>query len=159
MKSILTALLLLATSPLWAQQTPAIKAADLMHRLQQKDTIYIVNFWATWCAPCIEELPEFDELQKRYHDQPVKVLLVSIDYKRDYEIRLDRFVAKRKIQPEVLWLKENNPNKFLLKLDRKWQGTIPATLIVNAKNQYSYFIEGVIEAPEIEVLVNKQLAL
>ena len=50
------------------------------------DTVYVINFWATWCGPCVEEMPYFEQLHARMAEKPVKVLLVSMDFKKDLDI-------------------------------------------------------------------------
>ena len=142
-----------------AQNIPAYKVTDLMDRVSNKDTLYIVNFWATWCGPCVKELPEFSKLAKHYEGQPVKILLVSCDFKTDYPKKLVSFIRKKKLAHEVAWLNETDANYFIPKIDNRWQGSIPATLIINSRNDYKNFFEGMIKAEQIQVLADKQLAL
>src|SRR5215217_6535032 len=73
--------LLIYSIPSDAQQIPAYTAGKLMQRLNNKDTTYIVNFWATWCGPCVKELPQFDKLHQMYQGKPVKVIMASFDFK------------------------------------------------------------------------------
>src|SRR5471030_2436347 len=80
-----------------SEKPAVIKADDLMKRIANKsDTTYVINFWATWCAPCVKELPAFEKLNENYKDKKVKVLLVSMDFKQDYEKKLIPFVRKKK---------------------------------------------------------------
>ena len=57
-----------------------------------KDTTLVINFWATWCKPCIEELPCFEELRERYIGQNVLVILVSLDFKSQLEKKFIPFL-------------------------------------------------------------------
>lgn len=159
MKSVFTIIAFFFVQTLFAQNIPAYKAEDLMKRIQNEDTLYVINFWATWCAPCVHELPEFDKLYKQYSKQPVKIILVSLDFPEDYKIRLAHFVEKKKMLPEVVWLNEAKPNDFIPKIENRWQGSIPATLIVQSKTHYRSFIERSIEAEQLQALIDKQLAL
>ena len=63
-----------------SQNIPAYTAEKLMKRAGNNDTTYIINFWASWCGPCVAELPQFDALQKKYAAEKVKVLMVSFDF-------------------------------------------------------------------------------
>lgn len=142
-----------------AQKIEAYTSPQLMERVSNPDTMYVVNFWATWCAPCVKELPEFDNLAKAFADRPVKVLLVSLDFKEDYPGKVIKFINKKKLAHEVAWLNETDANAFIPQIDNSWQGSIPATLLIYHKNEYRNFFEGVIKAERLQMLIDKQLAL
>jgi thiol-disulfide isomerase/thioredoxin len=141
-----------------AQQIPAYSADGIIAHTSNKDTLYIINFWATWCAPCVHELPEFNALQKHYANMPVKILLVSLDFKEDYPYKLSRFVEKQKLTPEVAWLSDTDPNVFIPRIDNSWQGSIPATVIVHPGKGFKKFIEGAITGRQVSAIVDKVLA-
>jgi thiol-disulfide isomerase/thioredoxin len=96
------------------------------------DTTYVVNFWATWCAPCVQELPFFLELDSMYRDQPFKLILVSLDFKKDYLRKLEPFVREKKIAQYVVVLEDNRANYWIDDIDPSWSGAIPATLVYRA---------------------------
>lgn len=153
---LLAVLLLSLNSP--AQSIAIYKAEDLLARVSNKDTIYVVNFWATWCAPCVKELPEFDKTEQQFAGKPVKVLLVSLDFKEAYPKKLQQFITKKKLEPEVIWFNETNANEFIPKIDNSWSGSIPATWIVNSANDYKIFNEGTVTATQIGSIVDRQLS-
>jgi thiol-disulfide isomerase/thioredoxin len=105
------------------------------------DTTYIINFWATWCDPCVKELPDFEKLNDNYKNKKVKVILVSIDFLADYNSRLIPFIEKKIMKSEIMLLNESKPNEFINKINPKWQGSIPSTMIINNKQNYSEFFE------------------
>lgn len=156
-KTIISCILLLWGVYANAQQIPAFSADQVIRYTSSKDTLYIINFWATWCAPCVAELPEFDAIKKRYATQPVKVLLVSLDFKEDYPYKLARFIERKRLTPEVVWLSETNPNVFIPKIETSWQGSIPATVIVHPGKGYKQFIEGSISERQISKIADKVL--
>lgn len=111
--------------------------APLLHK--QDDKIHVVNFWATWCKPCVEELPAFEKLQATYKDKNVEVLLVSIDFPNQIEEQLVPFIKENKIQSEVVVLDDPYQNKWINAIDKTWSGALPATLIY--KNNKRAFYE------------------
>lgn len=116
------------------QQVPIIKFNTLKSYLQSySDTTYIINFWATWCKPCVAELPAFIAIDGLYKGQPVKVILISLDFKRQYEERLVPFIKNRKITATTMLIDETDYNSWIDKVDPSWSGAIPATLIINGK--------------------------
>lgn len=97
--------------------------------LSDKNTIYIVNFWATWCAPCVKELPHFEQLNSE--NKKVKVVLISLDFKKEFEAKLLPFIQKKNIKSQVVLLTDKDYNTWLPSVDKDWSGSIPATLIIN----------------------------
>lgn len=101
--------------------------------IKEDDTTYVINFWATWCAPCIKELPYFEKLHTE--NPKVKVILVSLDSRKDLEKKLIPFVYRKKITAQVVLLSDKEYNAWLDKIDASWSGAIPATLILNGKRK------------------------
>ena len=118
---------------------------ELVHRIKNSDTTYVINFWATWCKPCVAELPSFDSLSKISN---VKILLVSLDFKDDLEKKVNPFLKSHNIKMECVLLDEINGNDFIDKIDKAWTGAIPATLIKN--KDYRVFIEKKIHLSELQ---------
>jgi thiol-disulfide isomerase/thioredoxin len=125
-----------------SQNVSVIKIIDLEKRFKNNsDTTYIINFWATWCAPCVKELPDFDSINTTYKNNKIKVILVSMDFKEDLKVKLLPFMLTKKIKSEVVLLDEVNGNYFIPKISEKWSGAIPATLIINNQKQINHFFE------------------
>jgi len=101
--------------------------------LIEDENVYVINFWATWCAPCIKELPYFEKLNAE--NKNVKVILVSLDSKKDLDKKLIPFIEKRKLKSKVLLLADKDYNSWLSKVDADWSGAIPATLLLNGKKK------------------------
>ena len=119
----------------YGQKTPVYKINDLLKRIHNtSDTIYVVNFWATWCKPCVAELPEFEKIHKEFENRKMKVLLVSMDFVEERDKKLKDFLAKNKYTCEVVLLDEINGNDFVNKISESWSGAIPATLFKKGKS-------------------------
>jgi thiol-disulfide isomerase/thioredoxin len=119
-----------------------IKEMDFQHFSpylhKQNDSLYIVNFWASWCIPCREELPAFEKIGKKYANQKLKVLLVSLDIPNQVESRLIPFLRKNKIKSEVILLNDPNQNQWIDQVDSKWTGAIPFTVVYGKGFRNSY---------------------
>ena len=125
-----------------AQQPAVYKIGDLLKRIHNSsDTVYVVNFWATWCKPCVAELPEFEKLNLDQKNKPFKVLLVSLDFKEDLQTKLMPFIKKNNYTTEVVLLDEVNGNHFINQVSEKWTGAIPATLITTQNKSKEVFLE------------------
>lgn len=158
MKRIVPILLFFSCSGLSAQNIPFIKADQIARwKNADSDTVYVLNFWATWCAPCVEELPSFEKLNKNYADKKVKVVLISTDFKRNVETGVKPFVKKKKIESQVVFMDEPNPNNYIDAVDSTWSGAIPATLIWSKKKGVSQFFEKKLTYNELEATVKKAM--
>ena len=93
------------------------------------DTTYIINFWATWCKPCLEELPYLEEVSEKYYDKKLKVILCSLDFPKQIESKLLPFIEKRKLKSTVVVLLDGNFNNWIDKVSSDWSGAIPVTYI------------------------------
>jgi len=105
---------------------------------QNDDKIHVVNFWATWCAPCIKELPDFEKLAETYRKDKVELLLVSLDFPRQYEAKLVPFLEKKQIKSKVVALNDVDQNRWIPDIDSTWSGAIPATIIYAGEQRYFY---------------------
>ncbi len=127
----------------------------LFNPATNNDTVYIFNFWATYCAPCIKELPHFEKIGQEYTDKKVKIILVSLDFKSQIESRVIPFLQRRNILSEVVVLSDPDANSWIDKVNPNWSGAIPATLIVKGNRKEFYEKEFTYE--EIKSLTNKFL--
>ncbi len=101
----------------------------------EDDNIYVVNFWATWCAPCIRELPYFEQINELYQGKNVNVILVSLDFPKHYEKKLIPFIQKHDLKSKILALNDPDSNAWIPKVSESWSGALPATLIYNKKKR------------------------
>ncbi len=115
------------------------------------DTTYIINFWATWCAPCLKEIPYFDQLGETYKKDKMKVLLVSVDLGSAYESgSVHDAMTKRNFQSQVLYITESDAGKYIDLVSPEWSGAIPATIVINNKKGIKNFYEQEFNFQELE---------
>ncbi len=147
--------MLLVSVGLKAQQVKLITVAALENRMKQgKDTTYVINFWATWCKPCVKELPEFEKFKTANEGKPIKVILVSTDLKVKLESGVKPFVKTHHLTGEI-YLLDEAPSSYYEKINADWSGALPATLIVYAKTDKRKFHEAAYTYAELVKAVNE----
>lgn len=135
------------------EQAKIVKLTELQTLINTKsDHIKVINFWATWCAPCVKEMPLFEKLDQERED--VKVTFVSMDLDLDPDpSKVYKFVTRKKLQSEVLILDEKNPNSWIDAIDKSWSGAIPATIVINTKTGQRKFVEKELHEGDLEKLI------
>jgi thiol-disulfide isomerase/thioredoxin len=118
---------------------------------KDNDTVYVINFWASWCKPCIKEMPYFEKLNDEFSSQKVKVLLVSLDFRNQLENKLIPFINKTNLAAEVIMLNDPDANSWINRVDGQWTGSIPATLFY--KGDKRMFYEKEVTYQELESIV------
>ncbi len=135
--------LLLFSSNTYSQKSnpiPIVGFSKFEEKLKSNsDTVFVINFWATWCVPCRKELPEFEKVYKNMSENKVKVLLVSLDFPAQAEKSLKSFLTANHITAPVILLNEPDANSWIDKVHTSWSGALPATLIY--KNDNRLFFE------------------
>src|ERR1700761_8264381 len=117
---ITTLMLVFALAPALAQPTiKKIKITDLEQIIAQSDHPLIVNFWATFCTPCIKEIPYFQSTIAQYKE--VELILVSLDGPAYYPARIAAFAQSHDFTAPILWLDENNAG-VCARIDPRWTG-------------------------------------
>jgi thiol-disulfide isomerase/thioredoxin len=160
-KKLLTILFLTTSLSGFAQNAEILSFEQLSERYMESDndTLYILNFWATWCAPCVKELPFFEQSRIDFKDQPVSIILVSLDFKNQIESRLNPFIKSRGLKNKVVFLEAPAENIWIPKVSEQWSGAIPATLMVNPKKGCRYFYEKEFKNDELNNLIKTNLKL
>jgi thiol-disulfide isomerase/thioredoxin len=127
-----------------------------LQSILEKDNgkVKIVNFWATWCKPCMQELPDFEKIHLEYKDKNVEVILVSLDQASMANTRVKASLEKNTITARVILLDEVDFNKWINNIDSTWSGAIPATLVIYQKNNVRQFYEKQFSYTELKQIIN-----
>lgn len=141
----------------FTQTVRKVKIDELISHIDSSEHPLVVSFWATWCAPCVEEIPWLQAGVEKYKNEKVELLLVSLDFDTEYPNGLRNFIKKKNFKGSFFWLDESNADYFCPKVDAKWSGGIPATLLINKQTGYRKFFERQLTdrqvEPEIKLLV------
>lgn len=122
---------------------------------KSNDTVYIINFWATWCKPCIKEMPDFERINDDYRNEKVKVILVSLDFPDKHDGSLIPFLKEHNIKSEVIHLTDTDANTWIDKVSPFWSGAIPATVIY--KNTSREFYEKILTYDDLKKIVESKI--
>lgn len=152
MKKILSLLFIVgsAFSNAEGQDLPKWKIGELENYIKNSNKPTVVNFWATYCKPCIAEIPHFQKLVKQYEKDSVQLLLVSLDMKEMYPVKIKTFADKFKFTAPIVFLDETNADIFCPRIDEKWSGAIPASLFINNNTGYRKFFEAEMSEQKFE---------
>lgn len=118
---------------------------------KEDEHTYVINFWATWCAPCVREIPYFEKLYENYKDKNLRVILVSLDNPDHLESRVIPFIENHNLKSEIILLDDVNANRWIPLVSEEWSGAIPATVIYN--NSFRGFYEKEFKYDELEEIV------
>ncbi|SKA12924.1 AhpC/TSA family protein [Sediminibacterium ginsengisoli] len=132
-------LALLFSITLQAQEIRKMKIADVVKMADTSSVPLVINFWATWCGPCVREIPWFEKTVAEFKDQKVRLVLVSLDFADDYPKGIAAFAKKNGYKSDIVWLDETNADLFCPQIDKSWDGAIPVTLMVNNGKRYRQF--------------------
>lgn len=141
-----------------AQKFEFIQVPELEKILKNPENkLYVVNFWATWCPPCVKEFPYFQKLAKEYDPEKVEFIMISLDFRSDLESKLIPFLEKNNVTVDVALMTDLDYNSWIDKVDPSWQGEIPSTLIFNNSRKVRLFHPGELDEQGLRKLINNSL--
>lgn len=147
---VVSALFLISGVNSFAQGFRKISKKELIQILNDpSDKLHVINFWATWCAPCVNELPEFQKAVSESDAGKVDFLFVSLDFPSEADKKLLPFLQKNSYTFNVFLMTETDYNSWIDLVDPIWQGNIPATLFFNRARKIHYFVAEPMEKSQI----------
>ena len=150
MKTFLAFALLFLAVVAHSQQVKSVKITELEKTIRESKGPLIVNFWATFCVPCLQEIPYFQEMTDQYKSKNVSLIFVSLDMKEAYPVKVNDMAKKLKLSYPVVWLNETNADYFCPRIDTSWTGGMPSSLFVNNATGYHKFFEEPLSKEKLE---------
>lgn len=133
MKVFLSTCLLSISVIVYGQNIEKIKVDELNAVINTKsEQIKVINFWASWCGPCVKELPYFSAISD---SGKAEVTLVSLDFPQELS-KAKSLLEKKKINLDSYLLDEDD---YIDRIEKSWSGAIPATIIINSKGERSFY--------------------
>ncbi len=118
-------------------------------RAKSKGKVLVLNFWATWCTPCVKEFPELLKLQRTYAAKGLQLVFVSIDDDAKARQKVIAFLKNVKISFPSYLKKSSDDERFINAVDTSWSGAIPATFVYDRNGK---LVERKIEESTFEEL-------
>lgn len=142
-----------------AQTIQKISAAELADYIAHCDHPLIVNFWATFCVPCMKEMPYFQSTVSRYKEKGVELILVSLDLPDYYPSKIAAFAKKSDLRARILWLNETDADYFCPKVDSAWSGGIPCSLFINNATHFRRFFDRQLTEAQVEPAIREMIKI
>lgn len=135
-----------------------IKTNELEKIINPTDNkLYVINFWATWCPPCVSELPDFQKVAGEFKSSSIKFIMISLDFPSQINSTLIPFLKKNKITLDVSVMMDIDYDSWIQKVDKDWQGGIPATLFINSSKKIREFTSGELSEKDLRKKINGYL--
>lgn len=141
----------------YSQEIRKVKIGELKTIIDTTNHPLIVNFWASWCQPCVHEIPWFEKNVKLKKDagSNVELILVSLDFIEDYPKNIAAFAKQHGFVSRIIFLNETNADIFCPVIDAKWDGAVPASLFINKQAKYKKFYEGQLPEPQFKIALDE----
>lgn len=143
------------TASFQSNEPTIVKFDSLEKLMNESGKVRVINFWATWCGPCVKEIPYFEKANQHFVNKNVEITLVSLDFASDVD-KVVRFIDRKNIKSKVLLLDEIDYNSWIDKVSEDWTGTIPTTIIIDVQNKM-YLKEGEMNEDELFKLINEHI--
>lgn len=117
-----------------------------------KGSVVVVNFWATWCAPCREEMPWLAAMERKYRSRGFRLITVSCDEPEDQRAA-EEFLSKAGVGGDAYLKRSISDEKFIESVYEKWSGALPAIFLYDRKGRLARAFIGETEQAALEKAV------
>ena len=143
--------------PLMAQSLAPLDEAGVKKVIAgSKGKVLVLNFWATWCVPCREEMPALVSMEKRLAPKGMKLVTVSAD-EPEAAAEAAKFITSKGI-PQPAYIKNaKNDEAFINSMDPKWSGAVPALFLFDKTGKKVRSFIGEADLKAVEAAIAKLL--
>ncbi len=156
--ALLCIFLLTSTAQAAVTVTPADAPTLKKAIASQKGHVVLVNFWATWCGPCVAEFPAIVQISRQYRREGLSVIAVSADSRKDVAAKVVPFLVKQRVAFPVYLERSADPEDFINALDPSWQGDLPRTFIYDRQGRRVKTLTGEQTAQSLSAALKPYLA-
>jgi len=138
--------------------TVELVAEEGLKKLRQSDSskLRLINFWATWCGPCVTEFPELVQINRMYRHRDFEMVTVAANYP-DEQKQVLGFLQKQHASNKNLLFGDRDKYKLMEAFDKDWTGALPYTLLLSPTGAVLYKQQGEIDALELKRTIVRSL--
>jgi thiol-disulfide isomerase/thioredoxin len=132
--------------------------AEGLRALRKNDSgkVRLVNFWATWCGPCITEFPELVTINRMYRHRNFELVTVAAQFPDEKKEVLD-FLTKQQASNRNLIFADGDKYKLMEAFDKDWNAALPYTVLISPTGEYLYKVQGQIDPLELKRIIVRSL--
>ena len=135
-------------------QIDTVALKNLVKRDSENQKPLVVNFWATWCGPCVEEFPDLVKIDEEYRGK-IDFITISMDDLADINTEVPKFLGKMNAKMPAYLLKTNDEEDAINSVTKDWEGGLPFTIIYSPKGEIFYIKQGKIKPLDVRKEIDK----
>lgn len=125
----------------YSGEIPVVDEVWLKEKIENRNgKLLFINFWATWCVPCVEEFPDLVKIYDKHKDSDFEFLSVSVNLPSEIETKVKPFLIEQNANFPVVVVEEKRSEEVINLINPEWNGAVPVTVIYNEDGNRAEFI-------------------